>query len=73
MLLCIDRNRGSMSISIVNKVQQKQHIASTLQGLPASQLRRMIEDHRYFYHWMLSGALIDPLVEWLCIKLFERV
>ena len=42
-----------MSISTVNKAQQKQHIASTLQNLPNNQIRRMIVDHRYFYHWML--------------------
>ena len=43
-----------MSISTVNKAQQKQHIAATLQGLSMNQIRRMIVDHRYFYRWMIS-------------------
>ena len=43
-----------MSISTVNKAQQKQHIAATLKALPANQIHRMIVDHRFFYRWMLS-------------------
>ena len=43
-----------MSISTVNKAQQKQQIASAVQNLSGNQLRRMIVDHRYFYRWMLS-------------------
>lgn len=43
-----------MSVSTSNKVQQKQQMASSLTALSGTEIRRMMEDHRYFYQWMVT-------------------
>ena len=40
--------------SSVNKAQQKDHLVSTLQQLSGTQIGRMMEDHRFYYQWMLT-------------------
>jgi len=40
--------------SSVNKAQQKDHLVSMLQQLSGTQIRRMMEDHRFYYQWMLT-------------------
>ncbi len=43
-----------MSLSTSSKAHHKQHIAERVCGLSATQLRRMMIDHRHFYHWMMA-------------------
>ncbi len=43
-----------MNLSNIATSSHKRHIADTVCALPNIEIQRMIEDHRYFYHWMLD-------------------
>ena len=49
-----------MSLSATHKQHHKQYIADILCGMSGVDIRRMMEDHRFFYHWMMSTFPTRP-------------